>query len=392
MSASPLKVIVAEDSELQRLYLCSLINALGYQAIEAEDGAAALDLIRNTDIQILISDIEMPNLDGIALTRAIRQLDLDHYVHVIVVTGADDTEVREDALRSGADDFITKGGSTETLKARIRAATRLINHAKELAERTRALKEKNDLIEADLRAAANAQRQLLPDLHDDLLGFHVASAFAPSAIVSGDMFGCFEVSDDMLGFYAVDVSGHGVRASLMSVAIGHLVSPDYFRTHGFDDSGKPDPAALVAALNARFSTSDDDDYFTMFCGIINRHTGQLIFCQAGYPSPYLVDTTGDTLPLGDGGMPVGMLPFARYENNTHTLSRGSALVICSDGAAEAENPSGEPFGNDRVRSIAQNLSNVGVEQVPVDIVAALAAWRAGPPLEDDLTVVALERK
>lgn len=392
MSAPLLKVIVAEDSELQRLYLCSLINTLGYQAIEAEDGAAALELIKNTDVQILISDIEMPNLDGIALTHAIRELDLDHYVHIIVVTGADDSEIRDDALRAGADDFITKGGSTETLKARIRAATRLINHAKELADRTRALKEKNDLIEADLRAAANAQRQLLPGLHDDMLGFHVASAFAPSAIVSGDMFGCFEVSEDKLGFYAVDVSGHGVRASLMSVAIGHLVTPDYFRTNGFDANGEPDPASLVGELNTRFSISDDDDYFTMFCGIIDRSTGRLVYCQAGYPSPYYVNVSGNTQPLGDGGFPVGMLPQASYDNNEHMLSHGSALVICSDGAAEAENRAGEAFGNDRVRSIARTLPTVGVDKVPNDMLAALAEWRAGPPLEDDLTVVALERK
>lgn len=386
------KIIVAEDSELQRLYLCSLINGLGYQAIEAEDGQIALDLVTNTDAAIVISDINMPNMDGINLTRHIRALDLDRYIHVFMVTGADETETRIDALSAGADDFITKGSSTEMLKARIKTATRLIAHAEQLAERTRVLKEAHDRIETDLRAAAVAQRQLLPDLNADVMGFAVASAFVPSSFVSGDMFGCFPLTDTQLGFYAVDVSGHGVQASLLSVAIGHMVTPDYVRTHAFDDAGRPDPAALVTALNDRFSISENDDYFTMFCGVIDTATGDMTYCQAGYPSALYVDHDGAAMSLGDGGFPVGLIVEATYENATHTFEQGAALVICSDAAEEAANLSGEPFGTTRVRRIAQTYPAVGLKALPQTYVDALKNWRGGAPLEDDLTVVALERK
>lgn len=73
-----LKIIVAEDSELQRLYLCSLINGLGYEAIEAEDGQMALELVNSTAAPIVISDLQMPHLDGIQLTQKIRDADLGH--------------------------------------------------------------------------------------------------------------------------------------------------------------------------------------------------------------------------------------------------------------------------------------------------------------------------
>ena len=392
MLADRLKIIVAEDSELQRLVLCSLINGLGFDAVEAEDGVEALNLVMETGAQIVISDIEMPNLDGISLTRKIRELELDHYIHVILVTGADESEIRDEALEAGADDFITKGSSTAMLKARVRTATRLISHAAELAERTRILKETNERIQEDLRAAATAQRQLLPDLQEDIMGFRIASAFVPSAIVSGDMFGCFPIGDTKLGFYAVDVSGHGVHASLLSVAIGHLITPAYFRAQTMLDGTAPDPAALVTSLNDRFSPSDNDDYFTMFCGIVDTATGRLDYCQAGYPSPYYVDLTGTTEPVGDGGFPVGIIPSATYENNSHKLDAGGALIICSDAACEAENPSHEPFGNDRVRMVAATTPFAGVQDIPTHMVAALNVWRDGKPLEDDLTVVAIERK
>lgn len=392
MVTARLKIIVAEDSELQRLYLCSLINGLGFEAIEAEDGRAALDLIQRSGAEILISDLEMPHLDGIGLTREVRQLDRDHYVHIIMVTEADEVEIRDKALRAGVDDFITKGSSIAMLKARLSTAARLIEHAFELAERTRLLKETNERIKEDLRAAAAAQRQLLPTMHEDILGFSVALAFVPSAIVSGDMFGCFELDDGNLGFYAVDVAGHGVHAALLSVAIGHLITPEYFQSQAFGIGSGPNPAGLVDALNVRFSASDNDDYFTMFCGVVDTRSGRMDYCQAGYPSPFLVTETGTAQPIGDGGFPVGLIRKARYENNALDVEVGSSLVLCSDAACEAENTAHQQFGTRRVRQVAQTIAAHKPCEIPEKMIGALSKWRGDKPLEDDLTVVALKRR
>jgi sigma-B regulation protein RsbU (phosphoserine phosphatase) len=387
-----LKVVVAEDSGFQRLYLCSMVEALGYEAVAAADGREALDLILDTKAQIVISDIQMPELDGISLTRKIRSMDVPHYVHIIVVTGSDESDVRNEALDAGADDFLIKGGSASMLEARLRTASRLVHHASELAQRTQTLQEYKDRIQADLHAAASAQKDLLPKLHEDFYGFSIASAFVPSAIVSGDMFGCFPISKHELGIYAVDVSGHGVHASLLSVAIGHLVTPAYFRTHAIDRKGMPDPAALVDSLNARFSLSENDDYFTMFCGIIDRTTGQMDFCQAGYPSPYYVSPQGDVSQIGEGGLPVGMFHEADFENNAAQIEEGGTLVICSDAATEATNAAGKSFGNDRLRMLLRQTPRISSPAMPDHIVSTLASWRGGAPLEDDLTVFTLGRK
>lgn len=386
-----LKIIVAEDNDIQREFLAYLINSLGYEALQAADGQIALDLVVDTDAQILISDFQMPNLNGIELTRAVRELDLDHYVHVILITGSDEDDLRREALIAGADDFLTKGRSPVMLKARIRAATRLINHAMELAQKTRVLKETNEQIQQDLKAAANAQRQLLPEIHDKILGYRVSSAFMPSSFVSGDMFGCFALSDTQLGFYAVDVSGHGIHASLLSVAIGHLITPEFFKSTVFRNDQTPDPAALVANLNLRFSRSENDDYFTMFCGIFDKETGRLDYCQAGSPSPFYVDPLGKTTLVGDGGFPVGMFQEASYDNASMDIAYGGTLIVCSDAAIEAENIDFEPFGTDRIADIVATCPQVGSQTIPDTIIAALSVWRDDVALEDDLTIVALER-
>ncbi len=386
-----LDVIVAEDNIVQSAYLARLIENLGYRALTVEDGKAALDLVQDSGAQILISDYQMPYLNGVELTQAIRDLDLDHYVHVILITGMDEDEIRSNALAAGADDFLPKGHNPTALKARLRAATRLVQHSKQLAEQHRILKEANDRINDDLNAAANAQRQLLPDIHTEVLGTQIASAFVPSAVVSGDMFGCFPLTDTLIGFYAVDVSGHGIHASLLSVAIGHLITPDFFARVVLKGQEQPAPANLARDLNARFSRSENDDYFTMFCGVLNSQTGRLDFCQAAYPSPVYIGPHGNAQTVGDGGFPIGMFPDLTYENDHMTFDKGGLLVLCSDAAHEAENTQNQAFGSERLEKVIKTSHRIETDGIPEKIVEALSVWRDRIPLEDDLTVVAFRR-
>lgn len=386
-----LTVIVAEDNRLQRVILSRMVESLGYLVLPAEDGQEALDLVRRTDAQIVLSDYQMPELNGIELTRRIRDLDLGHYVHVIMITGREDDAIRSEAFEAGVDDFLAKGQNPVALRARIRSASRLVQHARDLAESNRVLRETHQRLEEDLTAAANAQRQLLPEIHEHIFGFRVASTFVPSSFVSGDMFGCFPLCEGKLAFYAVDVSGHGVHASLLSVAIGHLITPEFFKKRVLADENAPDPAALVADLNRRFSGMDNDEYFTMFCGVVDSRTGQFDYCQAAYPSPQLVTATGDVTIVGDGGFPVGLLPQAEYDNHSMQFAFGNSLVICSDAVTEAENENSIPFGIDRMQSIVSKMPSTGVDKLPATLVNALNVWRGGRTLEDDLTIVALER-
>ncbi|WP_417250697.1 PP2C family protein-serine/threonine phosphatase [Celeribacter sp.] len=387
----PLDVIVAEDNLVQRTYLSRMIEHLGHTALVAEDGAQALELVQSSGAQILITDFDMPNLNGVELTRAVRAMDLDHYVHIIMLTGEGQTKTSAEALDAGADDFLTKGNDPTRLKARIRVASRLVSHTRVQQEQHRILKEVNSRIQADLKAAADAQRQLLPEIHRDIGGIHVASAFVPSAMVSGDMFGCFALPQNKLGLYAVDVSGHGIHASLLSVAIGHLITPEFFCNAACGPDGKPDPAGLVSNLNQRFSAADNDDYFTMFCAIIDIDTGHMDYCQAGYPSPTYVDANGQATLVGEGGFPVGMFAHFSYDNETFSFDEGGSLVLFSDAAVEAENEQETPYSVARLQSLISQNHSASAGDLPDIILENLKEWRGGRALEDDLTVVVLKR-
>lgn len=388
--STELLVVIADDDATQRTLAAAVVRRLGCRPLVADDGLAALQLIRESGASILVCDLEMPGLDGHQLTREVRRLDLGRYIHIIMLTGHDQVEERRRALEAGVDDFMTKPLDTALMTVRLRAAARLIRHEQVLSERNRALEDAKSRIESDLHAAATAQRRLLPGGDGTLCGFRFASAFQPSAYVSGDMFGWFALNDCQLGFYAVDVAGHGVQAALMSVAIGHMVTPEYFS--GLVLSGdRPDPALLVQDLNRHFFREDSSDYFAMVCGVVDARRGSLRFCQAGYPHPVLAGTGSPPALVGEGGLPVGLLDGAGFENQEAAIGPGDRLVICSDGVTEAESARGVHFGAERLCALIRERGTCEAAELPGAIVASLDDWRGGLPLEDDLTVLVLER-
>lgn len=385
-----LKVIVADDDRLQRAYTSAILRKLGYDPYEADNGISALELLRNLGAQILICDLDMPGLDGIELTRRIRTEQTGAYVHILMVTGRDQRQERERALDAGIDDFMAKPLDTASLTARVRSVNRLMRHEQLLAERETNLLIAKEQIESDLRDAAEAQRRMLPAPHAQIGQCRFHSALMASNILAGDMYAYFELAPGFLGFYAIDVAGHGVHASLMSVALGHMLTAELFRRRALNPQGQPDPAALVRFLNARFFRDDSSDYFTMFCGVLDQHSDTLYYCQAGYPSGFMVGPKGDCQPVGQGGFPVALLPRADFETDHVPFSPDHILVLVSDGALEAEDPAGQPFDDEGVCRFL-TAHSYDPATIPGKMVDALSRWRGGVQLEDDLSIVVCER-
>ena len=181
-------------------------------------------------------------------------------------------------------------------------------------------------------------------------------------------------------------------ACLLSVAIGHLVTTDYFQRNTFADDGTPDPARLAKTLNDRFFHDDSEDYFTLFCGIIDHDSATLHFCQAGYPTPMVVSADGTLRDIGDGGYPVALLPDLEFISNRAELLADDTLVLFSDGATEAENEQNIEFGRQQLSQIVREAKARDVGSIPDAIIAALRAWRGQLTLEDDLSVLVCQRR
>jgi two-component system, chemotaxis family, chemotaxis protein CheY len=116
--AAPNVLIVEDDAATRRLYKFMLTNG-GYPVLEAEDGVAALEQLARHHCDLVITDMNMPRMDGMELIQSIRRDYNDVYVILITAFGTPDTE--KQARRIGANDYLAKPFDFEELERRVRA-------------------------------------------------------------------------------------------------------------------------------------------------------------------------------------------------------------------------------------------------------------------------------
>jgi two-component system, NtrC family, response regulator PilR len=103
---SEITILVVDDEEMMRVLLTKILTRDGYRIVTAEDGQAALDLLASEKVQIIISDIKMPRVNGFELLKAVKA---DYpQIGVIMMTAYGDTFTVKDALLLGADEYVTK--------------------------------------------------------------------------------------------------------------------------------------------------------------------------------------------------------------------------------------------------------------------------------------------
>ena len=393
-------VLVVDDAATYRKLLAALLKKWGYEVFEAENGEQALEMLIAHPINMVISDWEMPVMDGLTLCQEVRQRVQERYVYLIVLTARESVEDLQAGFAAGADDFLRKPVNQIELQARLHAGERVLQLETTLAARNRHLSQALKQIEQDLQAAASLQLSILPP-HALRHGPYYADwLFIPSAWVSGDIFNLFPLDHQAVGFYCVDVAGHGVTAAMMSVAVArqflHGRTVDRFL---FSEDSVTPPAEVVSILNERFCAQSQDvlSYFTMIYGVIDLHSGEGRLCQAGHPTPFIVSREGVIRQVGDGGPPVGLIEDLSWEESRFQLAPGERLCLYSDGISECENPAHEMFGAPRLETLLASLTEVPVDGLLKRVEQELDRWRGTTPEEnapaaDDISLLVIERQ
>jgi sigma-B regulation protein RsbU (phosphoserine phosphatase) len=399
------KVLVVDDAPDVQLYLGELLKKWGYQVIFAGNGLEACRLIETESIRLVVSDWVMPRMSGVELCRSIRSAPLPHYIYVILLTSRNADNDLLKGMEAGADDFLTKPFNADELHARIKAAQRVLHLEQVLDERNQALslanqglQQSHDTIRRDLEAAAVMQQSMLPK-SDHTLGLNLQSLFCPATVVAGDIFSYLKLDDSHLGFYHIDVAGHGVRSAMLSFTLGKVLSATVEEGSPVKqaDPNRPgaeritSPAAVVAELNRRFQDKDETTpYFTMIYGVLNTETGLVRMCQAGHPNPFRITRDGVVARLGSGGFPVGLLPDVDYEDIEFSLQPGDRLFCYSDGISECMSPEDQPFSTKRLVNHLLQSCNQPLPDTLVDLRSILQDWRRGQPFDDDVSLIAIE--
>jgi len=246
------------------------------------------------------------------------------------------------------------------------------------------IEEADRRIQRDLSQAAEIQRGALPSAPPRVAGADLAGFNAPCRTVGGDYYDYFVYPDGRTGLALGDVSGKGMPASLMMMALHARVQ--------VLASDPTDLAAFMTRLNkSTCANCPSNRFITFFFCVLDAATGEVAYANAGHNPPVLMRASGEAHMVEGGGPVLGLLSMAPYQEMRLRLEPGDLLAIYSDGVTEATNTSEEEFGEERLLEVLRTNRAEPAGNIVQAVRTALAAFTAKAPQADDITLVIAKR-
>ncbi len=390
-----MKILVVDDARDMRMVTEHLLKKLGHEVSTAVDGEDAWAKLQEAEYQVVISDWVMPNLDGIELCKRVRNAPFERYIYFILLTGMSGKKNFINGIEAGADEFATKPADIGELEVRLRSAQRVLELEDTLAQKNKALQKAHNRIQQDLVNAENTQLSLLPEFLDTE---HIRSSwlYKPAIYVGGDTFNYFAPSADILVFFSIDISGHGISSAMLSMSLqsslafkrglyGSPISAEYIADM---------PSIFAGNLNKMLLGGSTDHYLTMIFGIIDFKEKELHYVQAGHPHPIWFDKATNTLEsIPINGFPIGLYEGAVYETQHRSFSHGDKFIVYSDGISENESALGGGLLD--MENLYQHFAEIkqsSAEEMIGEISTNWLTKEQMKSLPDDLSVLIFEFK
>lgn len=380
------QLLVIDDDVSVRQSIAAYLQDSGYHVHQVSSGQEALNWLENNRPIVVLTDLRMPDVDGLAILRWVR--DRAPEVPVIVISGLGVVKDVIDALRLGAADYLVK--PIVDMEVLVHAVNRslerseliLQNHVyrQELEQANRELKEYVRVLERDQKAGRQVQTKLLPDTPASFQGINIDYRMVASLYLSGDFIDYGLLHDRYLAFYLTDVSGHGAASAFVTVWLKQLVRR-FFRDQALfatQESFDNDVAKLAAIINREVINSGIGCHMTCFVGVIDTHTNEMRYVFGGHlPFPILITDQGCDYLTGKG-KPIGIFPDASWKVHALNLPEEFSIMIFSDGILEIL-PDTELIDKERhlldivrneprsVDAIVKALNIDDIESIPDDI-------------------------
>ncbi|MDJ0995180.1 MAG: SpoIIE family protein phosphatase [Dinoroseobacter sp.] len=393
-----------DDSKLQRRLLSVALRKRGFDVVEAGSAEEGFLVFETHAIDIVISDWVMPGMNGPAFCEKLRAFSRDRYIYIILLTAKSASSEIAEGFDAGADDFLSKPVNSIELAARMGAGQRILHFERELKRAngllTDTLGELQTLynaLDSDLAEAQKLQQSLVRDKYGRFGATEIAIFLESSGHVGGDLVGFFPINDTEVCAYAIDVSGHGVSSALMTARLAGVFSGQTpgknlaIRDNHHGGVTARSPSSIAADLNTLLlEEMETEHYFTMFLCVLDTSIGRMQFVHAGHPHAVLLQGDGGCQLLGQGGFPIGMLPFAQYFTDTIDLSPGDRVLLLSDGMTECTDSAGNMLEETGLAHIAARLPHSDPEMYLAQLFEALAQFSGRRQFDDDVSAVLVD--
>jgi sigma-B regulation protein RsbU (phosphoserine phosphatase) len=384
-------VLVVDDSRTMRLALIRALNNLGFHNIsEATNGRQAMEMILQQPFDLMLLDMEMPEMNGMEVLLEIRNNPKLGGLPVIVISGAEQVDSAVKCIEAGAEDYLPKPFNPTLLRARVTTSlekkrlrdldrVRLI----QLQTDKELLEQMQQRLNEELAEAANYVCSIFPPPMESPL--RIDWKYQPSTELGGDAFGYHWIDPEHLAVYLLDVCGHGVGASLLSVTAINVI-----RSGALPNTDFRDPGAVISGLNNAFQMEKQNNmYFTLWYGVYHAPSRTLRHASGGHPPALLLQPSGagpaPSQRLRAPGLIVGAMEGVAYEAHSCLIPPGAMLLVLCDGCYEIKDENGNVMEFDAFESFMQQ------HVAAPDALDRLHAWvraRHGEgPLDDDFSIV-----
>jgi len=382
----PAKILVVDDEPDFALLIeqrfRKKIRSNNYQFHFASDGLEALDVLSNSsDVDIVLTDINMPRMDGLTLLEKINE-QFPLLKSVIISAYGDMKNIRT-AFNRGAFDFITKPIDFEDLEITIDKTVREAGMLRE------AIQNRDQLaaLGREMEIAGNIQKTMLPrefPPFPDRTDFNIYAEMIPAKDVGGDFYDFFLIDENKLGFCIGDVSGKGVPAALFMAMAKTLVKSTGLR-------GLSAGETLTRINKILHLESTSSMFVTLFYGIIDLEAGELSFSNGGHNEFYITNQNVDFQTIkNNGGIPVSFLPHFDYPTSTVKLNAGDLILLYTDGVSEAMDEEENEFSEPRIIKSIKSTKEINPNNAVKELMNAINDFTSGTAQSDDLTLLAIQ--
>lgn len=381
-----IKILVVDDEldveMLIRQKFRKQIKENIYEFVFALNGVEALSLLsQQYDIRLILSDINMPEMDGLTLLAKVKELDRP-FLKTVIVTAYGDMENIRTAMNRDSFDFVTKPIDFDDLEITIKKA---LEHIDKLYQ---AMIEHDQLISItqDLNIAREIQQSLLPKVFPpfpERKDFDIFATMEPAKSVGGDFYDFFLIENDLLGFVIADVSDKGVPAALFMAISRTLIRATALK-------GFPPNECMQYSNDLLCKESVNGMFVTVFYGILNTKTGEIQYSNAGHCPPYILYTDGNIKKLDStDDIVLGIMENKKYNIKSAILSPGDVLFLYTDGITEAMDNNKEIYSEKRLEESLSKLKDTNCKKIIDNIVADVKRYSENTEQSDDITLLSI---
>jgi phosphoserine phosphatase RsbU/P len=336
----PVTVLLVDDQAIIAEAVRRMLAAeSGIQFHYCSDPTQAIEMANQLAPTVILQDLVMPEIDGLTLVKFFRANPKTRETPLIVLSTKEEPTIKAQAFAIGANDYLVKLPDKLELIARIRYHSKGYIAQLQRNEAYRKLAVSQKQLADEVAQAAKYVCSLLPEP----IGqgpVRVDWRFIPSTQLGGDSFGYHWLDDEHFAVYLLDVSGHGVGASLLSVSAMNVL-----RSQALPNADFHDPAQVLERLNTTFVMEQHDGrYFTIWYGVFSKKTRQLAYAGGGHPPALLLanprPAAAEITRLESQGLAIGWGADIPFETSVVTLDPGVRLFILSDGVFEIEKTDG----------------------------------------------------